>query len=159
MKTLVLGMGNPILTDDAVGIRLAKALAAALPPRPDVDLCPDCSAGGLEILAVLEGYDRVLVFDSVKTVGGEPGSWYRFDGRALGPTLHLTNLHDTNFATALELGHRLGLHLPAAASTHVLAVEVADNRTFSERLSPALEARWDSLSREVLAEAEALLTD
>ena len=48
-----------------------------------------------------------------RPTGGTPGTWYRFDAGALRETMNLTNVHDTNFATALELGRRLGMRVPA----------------------------------------------
>lgn len=155
MRTLLLGMGNPILADDAVGVRLARDLAAELRGVPDLDVVEECSAGGLNLLEVLEGYDRAVVVDSIRTRGGTPGAWYRFDLEALRDTLHLTNIHDVNFATALELGRRLGLALPR--EIHVFAVEVEENRTFSERLSPALERTYPETARAILAEVLQIL--
>jgi Ni,Fe-hydrogenase maturation factor len=71
--------------------------------------------------------------------------------------MNLRNVHDTNLATALELGRRLGLHVPAEEETFIFAVEIADNATFSTRLSPEVEAAYPTLAAEVLAEIEALV--
>ena len=139
MKTLLLGMGNPILSDDAIGVRLAADLARQLGDVPDLDVVEECSLGGLNLLDVLAGYDRVIVLDSIHTRDGVPGICYRFDSQALEPTLHLSNIHDANFATAVELGRRLGVPLPAAEEIHIFAVEVEDQTTFSEHLTPALQ--------------------
>ena len=96
MRTLLLGMGNPILSDDAIGVRLAAELGRRLPPRPDLDVREECSVGGLNLLDVLTGYQRVIVLDAVKTAAGVPGDVYRFSAGDLGDTLHLTNIHDVN---------------------------------------------------------------
>lgn len=157
MRTLLLGMGNPILSDDAVGVRLATELRRRLPPRPDLDIQEECSVGGLNLLDVLTGYQRVIVLDAVKTAGGSPGDRYRFTAGDLAETLHLTNIHDVNLATALELGRRLGLPLPEPAQVHVLAVEVDDVATFSERMTPALEAAFPRLAGEVLEDVRDLV--
>jgi hydrogenase maturation protease len=157
MKTLLLGMGNPILSDDAVGVRLAADLGRALEARPDLEVVEDCGVGGLNLLEVLSGYERAIVLDSVRTEGGTPGAWYRFDGRALRHTIHLTNIHDANFATVLELGRRLDLPLPEPSEVHVFAVEVEDTVTFSERMTPALEAAFPSCAAAIRREVEALL--
>lgn len=156
-RTLLVGMGNPILSDDAVGIRLAGALATRLGPRPGLDVLAECCVGGLNLVDVIAGYDRVVVIDSIMTGGGTPGTWYRFDARALRDTLNLRNVHDTNFATALELGRTMGTHLPTDDEIHVFAVEVADTATFSETMTPPLEAAFPELVEEIGAEVEALL--
>jgi hydrogenase maturation protease len=146
MKTLLLGMGNPILSDDAVGIRLATEIGQRLAGTPNLTVYPDCSVGGLELLDVLCGYDRAIIIDAIRTVGGEPGQWHGLDACTFRDTLHLTNIHDANFATALELGRRLGMPLPPPARIHIFAVEARDITTFSERMTPGLERQLPILT-------------
>lgn len=157
MRTLLLGMGNPILTDDAIGVRLARTLAPCLADHPDLDIVEECSVGGLELIDVFRGYERAFVLDSLRTVGGTPGHWHTFDAAALRDTVHLTNVHDANFATALELGRRLGVALPENEDIHVFAVEVEDDCTFSDRMSPVLESAFPACAEGILARIRALL--
>ena len=156
-KTLLLGMGNAILCDDAVGIRLARTLARRLGPRDDLDIVEECSVGGLNLVDMLAGYDQVVVLDSIMTSGGKPGTWYTFDACALRETLNLRNVHDVNFATALELGRTMGVQLPCDGRIHVFAVEVQDIVTFSETMTEELEKAIPELADEMGAELEALL--
>jgi hydrogenase maturation protease len=142
MKTLVLGMGNPILCDDAVGIRVARDFRAEAKDFPGVDYVVDCSVGGLNLLDLVTGYDRLIVFDSIRGGGGPPGSWYAMTGESFRETMNLTNVHDANFTTALELGRHMGTRVPAPAEVYIFAVEIADNLTFSESLTPELEAAY-----------------
>ncbi len=157
MKALLLGLGNPILSDDSVGIRLAKEIAGRLGERPDLDVVPDCSAGGLELLEVLSGYDRVIVLDSIVTAEGVPGDWSRFTAASLQETVHLSNVHDANFATALALGRGMGKPLPPDREIHILAVEVAENRTFGETLSPQVATVYPRILEAMTVEVRALL--
>ena len=157
MRTLLLGMGNPFLRDDAVGLRLAADIGGRLGHVADLDVLADCSVGGLELLPILQGYDRLIVFDSIKTEGGMPGAWYRFTAADLQPTMNLANVHDVNFATALELGRTLGQHMPAAETSHIFAVEILDNMTFDERMTPLLEEAYPVCLRAILPQVEALV--
>jgi hydrogenase maturation protease len=157
VKTLVLGLGNPIVTDDAVGLRLARDLQEQLGEMPGVDWFPDCSIGGLDLLERLAGYDRLVVLDAIRTRDGRAGDWYRFTAEALRETRHLSNVHDANFATALELGRRLGLALPPDPEIHVFAVEILENTCFGETLSSELERAYPTVRREILAEVRELL--
>ncbi len=157
MRTLLLGLGNPILTDDAVGIRLAGAVAARLAGAPGLDCVTDCSAGGLEWLEVVAGYDRLIVVDSILTAGGRPGDWYHFTAASLRETAHLASVHDANFATALALGRALGVPLPPDGEIHIFAVEVEENALFGERLTPRVEAALPRVCEEVLEAARALI--
>ena len=152
MKTLLIGMGNPIVTDDAVGIMLAHDVGAALGPRPDVDVIEECCIGGLNLLDLVAGYDRLIALDSIKTRDGVPGTWYRFDATDLRETMNLRNVHDANFATAMELGRTVGMRLPDNGDIHIIAVEIDDNINFGEGLSPLLKAAYDELRDEIIAE-------
>lgn len=157
MKTLLLGLGNPILTDDSVGLRLATDIAARLGARPGVDVLPDCPVGGLGLLDVLSGYERAIVIDSIRTAGGVPGDWHRFTAESLRETIHLSNIHDTNFATALELGRRMRRPLPSDREIHILAVEVEENATFGEALSPRLAEAYPRILEGISAEVRDIL--
>ena len=144
-------MGNPILRDDAVGVRLARDVGEQLAGTPGVDVVPECSIGGLDLIEVVAGYDRLIVIDAIRTQGGAPGSLYRFTGLELRDTLHLSNVHDANFATALELGRWMGRVKALAEDVHIFAVEVEDAETFGEELSPVVAAAYPGLRTAVLA--------
>lgn len=154
---LIVGMGNPILCDDGVGLRLARDAGARLAVRAGVADIVECETGGLNLLDVIAGRDRVVVLDSIRTHDGDPGAWYRFTAAALRETMNLNNVHDANFATSLELGRRIGMRLPRDEEIHVFAVEVRDTLTFSERLSEEVERAYPDLREEILAEVEELL--
>ena len=47
----------------------------------------------------------------------------------------------------MELGRRIGIHVPDEGDIHILAVEISDNLTFGERLLPELEAALPDLVR------------
>lgn len=132
MKTLVLGLGNPILRDDGVGLCVAREVEGRL-AQPQVTVM-ETSMAGLNLLDILAGYDRVIVIDAIQTAGGKAGQIYRLDPEAFDVTRHAASPHDVNFATALELGKRLGLALPRQIV--VYAIEVADVSTFSEECTP-----------------------
>ena len=157
MRILLLGMGNPILCDDAVGVRLAGSFKSRLSGFPDLDVVEECSVGGLNLLDVLSGYDLVIVIDAIRTAGGVPGAWYRFTAADLRETLHLTNVHDVNFATALELGRRLGMPLPRTEDIHIFAVETRDPLFFSECMTPELEDAYPRHASAIFAEVCGLL--
>ena len=75
MKTLVLGLGNPILTDDGVGIHVVRATAAQCPLAMHIT-CAEASVGGMRLLDLLAGYERVFLVDAIQTRDGEPGQIY-----------------------------------------------------------------------------------
>ena len=158
-KTLLLGMGNPILRDDAVGVRLARDVGQEMAGTAGMDVVPECSIGGLDLIEVVAGYDRLIVIDAIRTNGGKPGALYRFTGLELRDTLHLSNVHDANFATALELGRWLGRVKAMAEDVHIFAVEVEDAETFDEELSSPVAAAYPGLRAEIVAGVKELLRE
>jgi hydrogenase maturation protease len=133
MKTLVLGLGNPILGDDSVGLRVAAELEGRL--GEDVTVM-EASLAGLDVLELLAGYGRAIIIDAIQTKGGRPGRLYRLDPAEFEAARHAASPHDVDLATALELGRRLGLALP---KIEILAIEAADTSRFSEECSPEVE--------------------
>ena len=135
MKTLVLGLGNPILSDDGVGIWVAKEIQGRVNQREVTVM--ETSMAGLDLLDLLVNFDRAIIIDAIQTVGGKTGQIYRLDPEAFDTTRHAASPHDVNFATALELGNKLGLALPRQID--IFAIEVEDVDTFSERCTPKVE--------------------
>lgn len=125
MRSLVLGIGNPILSDDGVGLEVTKKMEEMLPCGIDVRRL---SVGGLAILDEIDGYDRLVVVDSIKTKKGNPGEVYKLSLNELGSTFHLCFSHGMDFATVFELGKRLGYRMPKTID--IYAIEIEDNTTF-----------------------------
>jgi len=134
LKTLILGLGNPILTDDSIGCRVAMALQEKL-HRPDIDI-KEASIAGLDFLDELAGYGRTIIIDAIQTGKNKPGKIYRFGPEALANTLHSASPHDVNLATALELGEKLKLPLPKDIT--IFAIEAEDVTSFGEDCTPSV---------------------
>lgn len=137
MKTLILGLGNPILTDDGVGIQVARALRERLPADPDVTV-EEASIGGLRLMEVVSGYNRVILVDAIQTPTGQVGDVTRLELDAFCSTLHADCSHDMDLFTALELGRQLGMPMPEQVA--IIAIEVEDVISFGERCTPRVEA-------------------
>ena len=152
MKTLVLGLGNPILTDDGVGGRVAEIVRARLLDKAHIDVT-EISVGGLTLMEAMIGYDRVIVIDAIQKNGDRPGTIYRMtleDLHAISPTQHSGSPHDTNLITALEIGKRMGMTLPQDIVIYAISVEnVID---FGDRLTPAVAAAVPQVVASILGE-------
>jgi hydrogenase maturation protease len=153
-KTLVLGMGNPILTDDGVGIHVVRALRAqTLPPGV---FFAEAGIGGLRLLEEIAGYERVVLVDAILAPGGRPGEINLLEPRDLRTSLHSGSAHDLSFTTALKLGRELGMDIPEDAHIKVVAIQAEDVQTLGEKMTPAVEA---SIPRAVEAVLEILSND
>lgn len=136
MKTIILGLGNPILSDDGVGNRVAQELEDKVAQRQDVAVM-ETSMSGLSLIDLLAGYDKAIIVDAIQTEGGKAGQIYRLAPDAFNSTRHASSPHDVNFATALELGNKLGIAMPKQIV--IYAIEVTDTSTFSEEFTPKVK--------------------
>lgn len=144
-KKLVLGVGNDILMDDGIGPRVVETLKEKM-PLPGVDYLTT-TLGGLDILEIIVGYDFVAFIDAIKTMDGVPGEVYKYTPADFRETLHLSNLHDVNFISALELGKKIGYKIPDAV--HIFAVEIVEDQVFGEDFTPPVQARYEGIIDEI----------
>jgi hydrogenase maturation protease len=151
-KTLVLGLGNPILTDDGVGIYVARAVAER--GQQEGVSFAEASVGGLRLLDVIGGYERIIIVDAILTRDGEVGHIHRLFPNDLRASLHVGSTHDLSLPGALALGRGMGMVLPEDENLVILAVEVDDVLTFGETCTPAVAAAIPRAVEAVLAELE-----
>ncbi|WP_413723206.1 HyaD/HybD family hydrogenase maturation endopeptidase [Sodalis sp. RH24] len=72
MRILVLGIGNLLLSDEAVGVRIVEALVRRYRFTPAIDIL-DGGTSGMELLETLSGRDHLIVADAV-LAGHAPGA-------------------------------------------------------------------------------------
>jgi len=135
LKTLVLGLGNDILSDDAVGLILARRLAKELSGIDGVEV-RETMEMGLALLDFLVGYDAVLILDAIQTGQVPPGTLHEVDPQGLGALTGRTP-HFVGVGETLALGRQLGLRMPDQVT--VLAVEVEDPFTLGTQMTPAVD--------------------
>jgi hydrogenase maturation protease len=146
VRTLVLGLGNDLAGDDAVGPLVARAVRDELDGTADV---VESAASGLALIEILAGYERAVVIDAIVTGRRPAGSIIRMGmdevGRVVAPSTHQAGLPELAAVAA-----RLGLGFPS--QTVVFAVEVEDPYTFGAGLSPPVEGAVDELVQRVRAQ-------
>jgi hydrogenase maturation protease len=137
MKTLILGMGSPILTDDGVGLVIAQALKERI-PTAEVITTP---LVGLNLLDLLLGYDKLFLIDALVSGNNCPGELKKLKpGEG---TAHLFTSHGLDFFNLLDLGKQLGLKVPEVGA--IYGVEIENPVSFGEELSPSLSQKLPSL--------------
>ena len=133
-KTLVLGLGNTILTDDGVGIYVARSIRDGI--KDGHVVVKEASLGGLELLDLMKGFDRVILIDAIQTGKHEVGTLVPMRIEDLGGGSALAR-HQVGFQEALELGRKLGMELPEEIA--IYGIEVKDILTFGESCTPEVE--------------------
>jgi hydrogenase maturation protease len=144
-EVLVFGIGNEILTDDAIGPKLVKDLESSL-DLPNVEF-ETAALGGLEVLEFIQGYRKVILIDAIKTKDGIPGDVYLFTLDDFKETLHLSNLHDISFLTAIKLGNKLGFEMPK--DMKVIAIEIIEDLVFSNDFTEPLQKRYQEIYKDI----------
>lgn len=154
MKTLVLGIGNPILSDDSVGIKIAIEIENRLREKypeqnPPLEIkVKEVSIEGFSILDEIAGYDRLILIDSIKTGKRKPGDVYKLSIENLSFTSHLSSSHGIDLATVIELGKKLGYKIPQIID--IYAIEVEDNTTFAEECTQKVRIKIPMIVDEII---------
>ncbi|NWF64798.1 MAG: hydrogenase maturation protease [Chloroflexi bacterium] len=139
MKTIIIGLGNPILGDDGVGWKVAEEIERQLPQiRSDEGEQVDVvylSLGGLGLMEHLIGYDRAILIDAFAT-NDQPGSILIMKLNELPnySAYHTTSAHDTSLQDAIEFGKSMGAKLPE--DVEVVGITTVRVHDFCEALSP-----------------------
>ena len=134
-----------------LGRREPHGAAAQCSPANGVTFA-EASVGGLRLLDLLAGYDRVILVDAIQTRGSRPGDVYRLGPDDLQASLHSGSTHDLSLPAALALGRGIGMALPKDEDIVILAVEVEDVLNFGETCTAAVEAAIPRVVQMVLEE-------
>jgi len=148
MATILIGMGNPVLTDDAVGLKIVRRVGRLMPGITIRELY----SGGISLVEAMTGFDRALIVDAMSTPGGQPGAIHFPTIDGMFHTRNTCSTHDANLGVALELGRLAGLHLPR--EIRIWGVEPADVTSFGERLTSAVERAVPAVVEQVMCELQ-----
>ena len=146
MDTLILGIGNPILTDDGVGIKIAQKLKEEKARLEVIET----SEAGIILLDLIVGYNKLIIIDSIKTEKGKPGDLYKLELEDLKSVKDFSSSHGIGIATAFELGQKLGYSMPKFVS--IYAVNIKNNSTFGEGCTEEVKERIPFIARQIIEE-------
>ena len=145
MNTLILGLGNLLLSDEGVGVHAARVLAGReLPPGVSV---VEAGTAFLDVLPEIEKADRILLIDAMEG-GGAPGSVYRVPFDECRHPEMLASLHGFDMSRVLFMAGNY--RVPEVA---VFGIEPARIEWGTE-LSPALERVLPALADAILNEVK-----
>ncbi len=137
-KWLIIGVGNPILSDDGVGIHVVRKLQKKYSHITTLEF-DELSTGGLSLAERFIGYNKVIMIDALALENGVPGEVHKLSIDEFKNTIHMYCAHDCNLPTAYDvLMKELG---PEKLPKEVIIIGIEAERfdVFSESLSPAVE--------------------
>jgi len=150
IKTLILGVGNLLLSDEGVGVRVIERLQAEYDLPEHVQVL-DGGTLGLDLLYYLEGVENLLIIDAVE-MEAEPGELLRMEGEEVPSFLsmkmspHQIGIPDMLFAAKLR-----DLYPPNVVLWGIQPAEL----DVGMELSPLIDAKIDVLIGKTLAELDA----
>lgn len=146
MKTLVLGLGNTILTDDGVGIHIAGKIKEKCPHTEVLE----ASAAGFRVVDEMIGYEKLILIDSIMTKGSDPGTLYKLDPEDFNKTAHNASPHDISLFEAFQIVKDQGYKLPREII--IYAVEVEDVETLSEQCTLKVQKAIPGIAGQIIKE-------
>jgi hydrogenase maturation protease len=143
MKTLILALGNPILSDDGVSWKIVDLLPDDL---PHVDIIKS-SAATMDIIPRLAGYDRLIIIDAIQLNTAPPGTVHCFKLGDFTDTIRRSSPHDINFATALQMAKEWGYTIPE--DIRIYGIEVKELLQFSENCTPEVTDKLSEIVEQI----------
>lgn len=132
-KTLVCGIGNPMLKDDRAGIEVAEKINE-LNSNVDVEIIYGV---GFEVNDKIMGYERVYIIDAAK-MGHEPGTIMEVGVDDIFSDHLLASSHAVTLGSTLKVGYELFPdEMPQELKIYL--IEAEDYFEFTKKCSPPVE--------------------
>jgi hydrogenase maturation protease len=146
-EILILGVGNPILCDDGVGVQVARELKPLL--KDTAIVVDEAYTGGLPLVDMMKGYKKTILIDALKSPQDKNGSIKHLTVDNL-PTTHSANPHDMSLYTAIQLAKKMGEVIPSKIV--IFGIVVNTSPCFGEHLSPKIKQSVPRVVESVLEE-------
>lgn len=145
---IVVGIGNVLMSDEGIGVHIARRLTETKERYPQVDFL-DAGAAGLSLLHLIANRKKAIIIDCTK-MGEEPGTMRRFgldDIKSI-KTLSGLSLHEADISRIVTLAKFLG-QLPKEVVFFGIEPESLDP---GQNLSKTLSDKIDSYITEICKE-------
>ncbi|MHC4183044.1 MAG: hydrogenase maturation protease [Planctomycetota bacterium] len=151
-KTLILGLGNSILSDDRIGLDVARLIHKEL-KLVDCDLV-ESQLVGTNILDFICGYKRLIVIDAIKTENGKDGDVYQLSLDDMPKQKRSDSPHNVGLYWTIKMGEKLGMEIPE--EIRIYAIEVNDPFNFGEELTDTMKKLLPKIVDRILKKEQSL---
>lgn len=149
MKTILLGIGNPILGDDGIGIKILQILKKRITNNDIV--FEEAMTGGMNLLDIIKGFQKAILIDAIYDRQAPLGSVKRLSIHDCA-TVHSCNPHDVSLAEAIQLATKLGEeNIPK----EIIIIGIVLHETpveFTEKISPKIAESIPKATKMILSE-------
>jgi len=133
-KTLILGIGNILLSDEGLGVHAVKRILESGIAIPDDVEIIDGGTAGFDLLELMMNRSRIIIVDALK-VDNVPGSIYRFPPERIASSRNAISLHELGIRELITMLRMLG-HDP---EIEIIGIVPSDVSTFNTHLSATVE--------------------
>ncbi len=134
-RITVMGMGNPLVRDEGVGVRVIEILMGTL-AFPDNVTLVDVGTMGMSILHLFRDCDYMLVIDAIDGTGEDPGTIVRLSPEDLAHNQVMHSLHDIRFVDVLQSAMLMG----STPEAECIGIQIKDMSVIEIGLTPEVEA-------------------
>jgi len=146
-KTLVLGVGNKLMSDEGIGVHTIERLASKYKLPEEVQVL-DGGTLGMDLLYYLEGVENLLIVDAAET-GKEAGTMVRLEGDEVPAFMSIKiSPHQMGVPDMLAAAKMMDIYPKRLVFWGIQPDEI----TLSLDLSPVLASKVDSLIENLVDE-------
>jgi hydrogenase maturation protease len=142
-RSILVGLGNPLMSDDVVGLIVAGEVHKRLSGF-DLELS---SSDGLDVVDRILDHDFAVIIDSMVTGEHRPGTAVRLGFQRSMRTLRASDVHGVGFSQAIELARSCGATVPSRIV--VYGIEVVDPHSVGNLVSAVVSQRIDAIVDEI----------
>jgi hydrogenase maturation protease len=105
--TIVLGIGNPLMSDEGIGVVLVNRLSVLAEKFPSVEFA-DAGTGGMSLLHYFEGREKAVIIDCAN-MNEKPGKIKKFTPSQVKSVKQLAHLslHEQDLLKIIEIAKQL----------------------------------------------------
>ena len=146
--TIVIGLGNLLLSDEGIGIHLIRRLSIQQDKFPKVDFL-DAGSAGMNLLHLIANRKKTIIIDCAK-MGAKPGTMKRFTPDEIQSVKKLSHysLHEADILQVINLSKELG---ECPQKIVFFGIE-PESLELGQELSETLSAKIDSYAENICKE-------
>lgn len=147
--TVVIGLGNILLSDEGIGVHLVRRLSLLQCKFPLVEFI-DAGSAGMNLLHLIANRKKAIIIDCAK-MGDEPGTMRRFTPEKVQSVKRMSHysLHETDILKVIELSKRLGECPDKIIFFGVEPASMEPGRDLSETLSAKIDSYTADIRKEL----------
>jgi len=139
-KTLIIGLGNTLLSDDGIGIYIVRKLGKII-DNPYI-VFKEAPIGGLELLDIIVDYKKVIIIDSLILENNPLGTLVQLSLKDLKGGSSWTR-HQVSLNEAVELAKKIKMNVPD--DIRIYGIVVKDISTFKEECTPEIKQAFNNI--------------